>query len=137
MLSLRFYIRLVLLYIGAAYFVFAGAVQYNDPDPLHWMLLYFMSAVMCVLHALGRAPTALLYLTAGMAAAEMATTAGGLLDWLRLGNENVLTAQMSAAKPYIELTREFFGAAISLIVMLLIVSQVSRRPQSKPEDTEG
>jgi hypothetical protein len=127
MLALRSYLRAALLFLFAAYFVFAGAVQYNDPDPLHWMLLYFLSAILCVLHVFGRAKTALLYLTAGMAVCEMAITAGGLLDWLRLGTENVLTTQMSATKPYIELTREFLGAVISLIVMLLLARQKSRR----------
>ncbi len=120
MLKPETYLRSVLLACGAAYFVFAAAVQYNDPDPLHWMLLYLLSAILCGLAFFHRTPGPAIYLTAGMAVTEMAITVGGFIDWLRYGSENVLTAQMTSARPYIELTREFFGAAISLVVMLLL-----------------
>ncbi len=125
MYLLKDYIRPFFLLLLAAYFIFAGAVQYNDPDPLHWMLIYFASALVCFLYLSKRGSQAVAFLVAGMALSEMAITLGGLADWLRLGNENILTAPMSATKPYIELTREFFGAAISFAVMLWLA--LSRR----------
>lgn len=33
----------------AALFLFAAAVQYNDPDPLRWMAVYGLAALACVL----------------------------------------------------------------------------------------
>ena len=128
--EIKIYLRPILLTCGAAYFAFAAAVQYNDPDPLHWMLLYFLSAILCAIALFHRTPVPAIYITAGMAITEMAITAGGFVDWLRFGNENVLTAQMTAAKPYIELTREFFGAAISLAVMLLL-ARLGRKNASR------
>jgi hypothetical protein len=100
------------------YFLFAAAVQYNDPDPVHWILLYTTSAVCCVLAALGRDRLPLLYGLIGMAVIEMAVTGDGFIAWLRYGNENLLTAKMTAEKPYIELGREFLGAMISFAVAL-------------------
>ncbi|EMJ99917.1 transmembrane 220 family protein [Leptospira sp. WS58.C1] len=102
----------------AAYFIFAGAVQYNDPDPIHWMLLYFTSSFACVLAALEKDKLPLLYTIIGMAGIEIAATIDGFFDWLRMGNENLITAKMTDEKPYIELGREFLGALISLIVIV-------------------
>lgn len=101
-----------------AYFLFAAAVQYNDPDPVHWMLLYLTSAVACLFAILDRDRLPLLYALIGMAIIEMAITGEGFVTWLRVGKENLITAKMSAEKPYIELGREFLGATISLAVAM-------------------
>lgn len=46
----------VLQVLMAALFVMAAAVQYNDPDPLIWILIYSGSALLCLLTA-ARQPT--------------------------------------------------------------------------------
>jgi hypothetical protein len=38
----------LLNYIFLALFVFSVLVQYNDPDPLVWMIIYGLAAVACV-----------------------------------------------------------------------------------------
>jgi hypothetical protein len=38
-------------WVMAALFLFAVAVQYNDPDPVRWMVIYAAACVMCVLAA--------------------------------------------------------------------------------------
>jgi hypothetical protein len=40
----------------AALFLFAAAVQYNDPDPLRWMAVYGLAALACVLSLARRLP---------------------------------------------------------------------------------
>lgn len=100
------------------YFLYAAAVQYNDPDPVHWMLLYLTSAAACGMALAGRDKLPLLYMLTGMAVIEMTITGDGFITWLRLGRENLITTKMSAEKPYIELGREFLGAGISLAVAL-------------------
>lgn len=37
-------------------FVFAAAVQYNDPDPIRWMAIYGLAALACGLALAGRLP---------------------------------------------------------------------------------
>ena len=37
-------------------FLFAVAVQYNDPDPIRWMAMYGSAAVCCLLALIGRLP---------------------------------------------------------------------------------
>ena len=38
----------------AALFLFAAVVQHNDPDPLRWMVIYGLAALVCVLSLLRR-----------------------------------------------------------------------------------
>ncbi len=44
--------------VVAAFFVLFTLVQYNDPDPLLWMVVYSVAALACVLYRLGRLPPA-------------------------------------------------------------------------------
>jgi Transmembrane family 220, helix len=37
-----------------AAFIFSVVVQYNDPDPIRWMLIYGLAALACILMLLGR-----------------------------------------------------------------------------------
>jgi hypothetical protein len=36
--------------VMTAAFVFSVVVQYNDPDPVRWMLIYGLAAAACILH---------------------------------------------------------------------------------------
>ena len=42
--------------LGAAVFSLAAALQYNDPDPLIWVLIYLVAATICVLAFADRVP---------------------------------------------------------------------------------
>jgi hypothetical protein len=44
----------ILNYVMTACFLFSVIVQYNDPDPIVWMLIYGLAAVACVLAIAGR-----------------------------------------------------------------------------------
>ncbi len=44
----------ILNYIVAAAFLFSVIVQYNDPDPLLWMVIYGLAGAACVLAIGGR-----------------------------------------------------------------------------------
>jgi hypothetical protein len=111
------YFRLFFLALATAYLLFAAAVQYNDPDPLHWMALYGLTAVCCMLAIAGKKWTWLLWMLCGMSVTEMLITADGARTWLLQGAENLLAVPMSAERPWIEQSREFLGAAINLAVV--------------------
>ena len=42
--------------VVAAFFALFALVQYNDPDPMLWMIVYALAALACVLHHLKRLP---------------------------------------------------------------------------------
>jgi hypothetical protein len=44
----------VLAALMALFFVYATAVQYNDPDPVRWMAVYVAALACCVSFAIGR-----------------------------------------------------------------------------------
>ena len=46
----------ILAALMGVFFLYATAVQYNDPDPIRWMLIYFSSAALCFLSAADRPP---------------------------------------------------------------------------------
>lgn len=115
------YFHLFFLVLAAAYLVFATVVQYNDPDPVHWMALYGLTAfctiaaLTCTIAALtGRTWPWLLWLLMGMSLTEMLIALDGFLRWISIGSDNLLTTPMSAERPWIEQSREFLGAAINL-----------------------
>ncbi len=43
-------------YVMILAFLFSVIVQYNDPDPLVWMVMYGAAMIACVLFALGKLP---------------------------------------------------------------------------------
>lgn len=46
----------ILAFIFAALFIYAAAVQYNDPDATKWYAIYGMAAFASILFGLGRLP---------------------------------------------------------------------------------
>ena len=42
--------------VVAVFFALFAIVQYNDPDPLLWMIVYSLAALACVLYHLKRLP---------------------------------------------------------------------------------
>jgi hypothetical protein len=63
----------------AALFALAAAVQFNDPDPLRWVVVYGTACVLSVLAAAGRRVAPAIYIAFAVLAAGWAGTivAGG------------------------------------------------------------
>ena len=103
-------------------FVFSAALQYNDPDPYLWIPIYIYGAILCWLAFRNR-----FYPKACMAGIIIYTVyavglffwKNGVLDWATKHNAEDIAATMKAEKPWIEETREFFGLAILIIVLLI------------------
>lgn len=51
------------------------AVQYNDPDPALWMVIYGLAALLCFLSAASKMPLGALWLAA------LASVVGGIYMW--------------------------------------------------------
>ncbi len=98
----------ILNLIFALIFTSFAALQYNDPDPWRWALMYGFVAAVCGFAAFGKTNRYVLW--AGIAACGvwMAVWLPGFLNWAKMGSPNI-AEQMKAETPYIEFTREFFG----------------------------
>ena len=97
-------------------FVFAAAVQINDPDPVAWMAIYLAAATVCGMEIRRRAPiwaSAAVALTALVWSGYVATRAFDV----PLG---ALFAEWEMQNVRIEEAREMYGLAIVGFWMLVI-----------------
>jgi hypothetical protein len=103
-------------WILAGLFLLFAAVQYNDPDPWRWALMYGFVAGACAFGAVGKWNKYVLW--AGMAVCVVwaVLLLPEFVDWLRMGRPNI-AEQMKAETPYIEFTREFLGLLTCLLAL--------------------
>jgi hypothetical protein len=103
--------------IMALLFAFSLIVQYNDPDPIRWMLVYGGAALACVLAVVGRLPRWLPALV-GLAAVIW------IAIWLPrvLGQVGVteMFREVGMATMEIEEGREVIGLLLVAIWMLVL-----------------
>jgi hypothetical protein len=89
-------------------------VQFNDPDPVVWILIYGIVAVLLGLSNFLTLPKIVLYVVMAGLILFALFHAGYFLDWLRSEDKSELFGEMVYEKPYIEGTREFLGLLIAL-----------------------
>ena len=66
--------KILAILFGLAFLSFV-AMQYNDPDPAVWMVIYGVAAILCFLAAFNKAPHAILWI------AVILCVAGGIYMW--------------------------------------------------------
>ena len=108
-------------------FVFAAVVQWNDPDPLLWILAYLSTALLAGFHAArGAAPAKACFALAGALAAGSALLVGSLLQ----ADAGAFTS-FSMKDETAEEARECIGlllAALYALVLGLEVRRAGRQP---------
>ena len=108
-----------------AFIGFTG-VQWNDPDPIRWMLMYGSAALACALHLYGVLPWMLAAAVGLVALAWAAIWAPGVIVNAPIGQLFTTYRMMS---PEIEETREMLGLLIVAAWMAALVA-VRRRQAS-------
>ncbi len=111
--------KIVKIALAILYIVFA-AVQYNDPDPLYWILIYGVAAALIILNLFGWHNRLIIGLFIIAGAILSLQYIGGVIDYFGAGDPGAITEEMHFDRPYIELTREFFGLWIALAGLILI-----------------
>lgn len=96
-------LHLVISIVIALIFVGFAAVQYNDPDPLTWIAIYGMMALLLSLNAYRRLPISVSVLP------MLAAILGAILLW---PDEYQGIANKMDSRPGVELARESLGLAI-------------------------
>lgn len=98
-----------------------SAVQWNDPDPLLWIAFYLLCAAVPLLVLLNKPkPVKILVVLALIACAlEMTRTAAGAYNYYLHMTEEPLMQGMNPNKPYIEEAREFLGALLAAIMVVI------------------
>lgn len=107
-------------------FILSVVVQYNDPDPIRWMLIYAAAAIVCLLSLTGRAPR-LAALIVGAVALVWALTIVPRV----VGRVN--PAEMFSAWEMknlgVEESREMYGLLLIAVWMSVIAIRAARSAQ--------
>ena len=122
--------KIVNLLLAVLFLVFAF-VQINDPDPAVWILIYGVTAVMCVLAAFGYYYPKVLVVILVVYIAYSVTYFPSILRWLKADNRSMLFDDIAKMQNlYIEESREFLGLMICVTVLVvhLVRARMVRRP---------
>lgn len=99
-------------------FLLCVAVQFNDPDPIRWMVMYGAAAFCCILFALRRLPSYLAPVTAIAAflwiLLLLPEVWGKQIAW------NQVFATIHMLSPGVEEVREIGGLFIVLVWMIVL-----------------
>jgi hypothetical protein len=106
--------------ISGLFFLFA-VVQWNDPDPLIWMIFYGVMSLIYILLALGKRFA--FYLSVLMLITciiYMGFILPEIIKWIKDGMPSIVQS-MKATIPSIEYTREFLGLLLCLIACIWVI----------------
>lgn len=109
-----------LYFFLALLFAAFAALQWNDPDPLLWILAYGVVALFFVLAARGRLPRWPPIAWTVLLGIWMLTMVPGFIAWVRIGAPSI-TGSMKAEEPHIELVREFLGLFVAVLALVFLI----------------
>jgi len=122
--------KIVKIFFAVLFLLFV-IVQFNDPDPLLWILIYGSMVIVSVMSIKNRYPTRFMVV---MAAGFLIMTIlyfDGFAEWLGSPDRTLLFDDLAKMQfRYIEEAREFLGLLICLGV-LLFYFYLSRRQEDK------
>jgi hypothetical protein len=105
-------------YVMILAFLFSVIVQYNDPDPLVWMLIYAAAMIACVLFALGKLPSYLPAIITSIALVWAFSLAAQVIG--KVGFSELFQA-FEMKDERIEIGREFGGLLIIVFWMSVLI----------------
>ena len=108
-----------------ALFALFAVVQFNDPDPIVWVIIYSSVAVISGFAAVGKYNKNVILTVIGICIVWMLTLVPGVVEWVNEGMPSI-TGSMKAESPYIEYLREFLGLFIMLLALLFHYFQAKK-----------
>ena len=110
----------IYFFISGLFLLFA-IVQWNDPDPLIWMIFYGVMSLIYILLALRKKFA--FYLSVLMlivSVVYMGFILPEIIKWIKDGMPSIVQS-MKATIPSIEYTREFLGLLLCLIACIWVI----------------
>ncbi len=121
--------KFVYLTLAVIFLLFA-AVQYNDPDPMIWIVIYGYMAGVCMLAAFNYIRRELLLAAGAIYLIYALFLTPAFITWLTSDDRAALFDEFAKMQfPYIEETREFLGLVICLSALLTIFLHQRKRTQ--------
>ncbi len=98
-------------------------LQFNDPDPLIWVMVYGTVAVFFAVSNFIAIPKIVFYtLILGLILFSIMHF-DFFTTWLKSDDKSELVGDMVYEKPYIEGAREFMGLLIAIVALIYLVKQ--------------
>ena len=117
-------------FLLAVMFLLFAFVQINDPDPILWIAIYGVMAVVCIMAAFRYYIKPLMWVLLAGFLVYLVILFPGMQEWMAQPDKSILFDDvMKMQYPYIEESREFLGLMICIIV-LVIHLVLSYRSQS-------
>lgn len=110
--------------IFAILFILFAVVQYNDPDPWIWIVIYGIVAIASFFQWIGKVSDKVLLLFSVVFFAATLSYVPDLMGWAEKGFPNI-AGEMKTDNPHIELVRETLGLAIAC-ASLFYLYRISR-----------
>ena len=118
----------VISIILALLFVSFISVQFDDPDPLLWVLIYTNMVVICAWSAFRLPNRYWIWLTGIGYFIYAIFLFPGAMDWFKSPDRSLLFDDLAKMQyPYIEETREFLGLLICVLVLFWIGFRLHRK----------
>lgn len=104
-------------------FILFAIVQLNDPDPIHWFIIYAMVGLLSLVSIFKQIPKILIYILS-----IILLIYGGyhflyFMNFLQIEDKQELFGEMVYEKPYLEGTREFLGLILAAIALLFLIKK--------------
>ncbi len=110
----------ILHFTLAVLFLAFTIVQFNDPDPLLWILIYGAMVAVCLMAAFNMFYTKVMMVQSGLYLVYCILLWSGVSQWFASEDKAMLFDDLAKMQyPYIEESREFLGLAICLVVLSL------------------
>jgi membrane-anchored glycerophosphoryl diester phosphodiesterase (GDPDase) len=93
-------------------------VQLNDPDPIHWVTLYGIVALVSLVSNFRKVPKLLIYILTIILLVYAGFHFNYFMDYLQIEDKNEIFGKMVYEKPYLEGSREFFGLILAAGALL-------------------
>lgn len=109
--------KIIKIVFAVILLIFA-VLQWNDPDPLLWMVIYGYAAAIIFIDFAGK-DVRKVYLYTIIAYALLSLIyLPGVIDFIRQEQVGAIARSMKAETPWIEETREFLGLIIVIVILL-------------------
>lgn len=108
--------KLIKLILAVIFLLFA-VLQYNDPDPVLWMVIYGYTAIVLLLPFNTKVMKKILLASILLGSVYSCFFLPGVYQWITSGDLASITESMQVKKTYIEETREFFGLVIAVLAL--------------------
>ena len=102
---------------AAILFFVLAAIQFNDPDPFYWIVVYLATSAVAGAMFFGKKQATFTIVVIGMVLAGLLVSASGTFEYFKTGDFASILGEMDGEKSYIESAREFGGLLIAAIYL--------------------